>query len=123
MPEATVIEDRGSTSIPAKVVAKIAEQAASEVAHIGSASGGVLGIGARRDFSSRPSAECDLYGRSAVLRLDVGVDFPLPLAPTVRALRAHVGERIENLTGFQVGRLDVEVSWLNAVDQLRGELR
>ena len=52
---ATPLEDRGITTFPAQVVARIAEQVASEVPHIGSDAGGVLGVGARRDFASRPS--------------------------------------------------------------------
>ncbi|MGP9536630.1 Asp23/Gls24 family envelope stress response protein [Brachybacterium sp. AOP43-C2-M15] len=116
-------ESRGTTSIPAQVVARIAEQVASEVPHIGSDAGGVLGVGARRDFASRPSAECDLYGSTAVLRLDVGVDFPAPLAPALTALREHVHERVEHLTGLEVGRLDVKISWLNPATRGRRTLR
>lgn len=116
-------EDRGITSVPAQVVARIAEQVASEVPHIGSDAGGVLGVGARRDFASRPSARCDLYGRTAVLTLDVGVDFPVPLAPTLRTLREQVRARVQQLTGLEVGRIDVTVSWLNPVDRVRRALR
>jgi uncharacterized alkaline shock family protein YloU len=105
------------------VVARIAAQAASEVPRIGSDAGGLLGVGARRDFSSRPSARCDLYGRTAVLALDVGVDFPAPLAPALRALREHVQERVEHLTGLEVGRLDVTVSWLHPATRARRSLR
>lgn len=81
---ATPLEDRGSTSVSAQVVARIAEQAASEVPHIGSDAGGVLGMGSRRDF-------------------------PLPLAPALSALREHVRARVEHLTGLEGGRLDVTV--------------
>lgn len=119
----TPLEDRGSTSVPAQVVARIAEQVASEVPHIGSDAGGVLGVGARRNFSARPSARCDLYGRTAVLTLDVGIDFPSPLAPALRALREHVRERVEHLTGLEVGRLDVTVSWLHPSTSARRILR
>lgn len=116
-------EGRGSTSVPAKVVARIAEQVASEVPHIGAAAGGVLGVGARRDFDSRPSATCELYGRTAVLRLDVGIDFPSPLTPALSALREHVREQVEHLTGLEVGRLDVTVSWLHPASRARRTLR
>ncbi|KAA0918332.1 Asp23/Gls24 family envelope stress response protein [Dietzia sp. ANT_WB102] len=116
-------EQRGSTTIPPSVVARIAEQAASEVPRVGGAAGGVLGVGARRNFDSRPSAECDLYGQVAVLRIDVGMAFPVDLASTSRRLRQHVIKRVESLTGLQVGRMDVEVSWLNPDYRGRGELR
>ncbi|HJC59821.1 MAG TPA: Asp23/Gls24 family envelope stress response protein [Candidatus Dietzia intestinigallinarum] len=120
---ATPVEKRGVTTVPAAVVARIAEQVASEHPRIGASAGGVLGVGARRDFASRPTAECDLYGAVAVLRLDVGVAFPVDLAATCAGLRARVRERVEELTGLQVGRLDLEISWLNPAGNTRGALR
>ncbi|PRY58218.1 putative alkaline shock family protein YloU [Knoellia remsis] len=114
---------RGTTTIPSDVVAKIAAQVASECPHIGAAAGGVLGVGARRDFGSRPTATCDLYGRKAVLRLDVGVDFPTPLRSTVQTLREQVTSRVEHLTGLEVSRVDVDISWLNPANEGRRQLR
>ncbi len=67
---------RGTTTIPAKVVAKIAAEAAYETGNVGSNAGGVLGIGARRNFSSRPEAQCELYGQVAVLHMNLGLVFP-----------------------------------------------
>lgn len=116
-------ESRGRTSVPARVVARIAEQVASEVPHVGSDAGGVLGVGERRDFSSRPSAHCDLYGRTAVLTLDVGLDFPSPIAPALHSLRSHVRTQVEHLTGLEVGRIDVRISWLHPAAQVRRNLR
>lgn len=114
---------RGLTTIPASVVGRIAEQVASEYTHVGGAAGGLLGVGARRDFDSRPSATCDLYGTVAVLRLDVGVAFPVDLAETCRGLRQYVRDKVAELTGLQVGRLDIEISWLNPGTATRGALR
>lgn len=120
---ATPVESRGVTTVPAAVVARITEQVASEHPRVGGAAGGVLGVRARRDFSSRPTAECDLYGAVAVLRLDVGVAFPVDIAATCAGLRARVRDRVEELTGLQVGRLDLEISWLNPSGNTRGALR
>lgn len=117
------VEQRGVTMIPASVVGRIAEQVASEYIHVGGAAGGVLGVGARRDFGSRPSAECDLYGTVAVLTLDVGVAFPVDLTATCRGLRQHVCETVHELTGLQVGRLDIEISWLHPGTGTRGALQ
>lgn len=105
------------------MVARIAEQAASEVPGIGAAAGGVLGIGARRDFAARPTVTCELYGRTAVLSLDVGLAFPAPLGPALQGLRDHVIARVEHLSGIQVGRLDIDVSWLHAEESVRRQLR
>ncbi len=114
---------RGTTTIPARVVARIAEQAASEVRFVGSAAGGVMGVGARRDFSSRPTVECDLYGHIAVLRMDIGMVFPLPLHSSVQELRDRMRARVEELTGLEVGRIDIEISWLDPSSTIRGALR
>lgn len=104
---------RGSTTIPAKVVAKIAAEAAYETGNVGSNAGGVLGIGARRNFSSRPEAQCELYGQVAVLHMNLGLVFPTPLADTIEAVRTHVRSRVEHLTGLSVGKINIEISWLN----------
>lgn len=116
-------ESRGATSVPAHVVARIAEQVASEVPHIGSDAGGVLGVGARKNFGSRPSVRCDLYGRTAVLKLDVGIDFPYPIAQALTDLRSHVRGKVEQLTGLEVGRIDVDISWLNPTSRAGRSLR
>ncbi|MFC0674921.1 Asp23/Gls24 family envelope stress response protein [Brachybacterium hainanense] len=113
----------GTTRIPASVVARIAAQAAREVPGIGSGAGGVLGIGARRDFDSPPSASCDLYGASAVIRLDVGMAFPAALHQVAAMLHDHVVARVAQLTGFEVGRLDIDITWLNPEHTGRRQLR
>ena len=114
---------RGTTTIPAKVVAKIAAEAAYETGNVGSNAGGVLGIGARRNFSSRPDAQCELYGQVAVLHLNLGLVFPTPLADTIEAVRTHVRSRVEHLTGLSVGKINIEISWLNPAGPGRKNLK
>ena len=94
-------------------MAKIAAEAAYETGNVGSNAGGVLGIGARRNFSSRPEAQCELYGQVAVLHMNLGLVFPTPLADTIEAVRTHVRSRVEHLTGLSVGKINIEISWLN----------
>ena len=116
-------EQRGVTVIPAQVVAQIAAQAAYESANVGSNAGGLLGIGARRNFHSRPEAKCDLYGQVAVLHLDLGLTFPTALVSTLQQVREHVSQRVEHLTGLRVEKINIEVSWLNPNNQVRRALR
>ena len=116
-------EQRGVTVIPAQVVAQIAAQAAYESANVGSNAGGLLGIGARRNFQSRPEAKCDLYGQVAVLHLDLGLTFPTALVSTLQQVREHVSQRVEHFTGLRVEKINIEISWLNPNNQVRRALR
>lgn len=116
-------EQRGVTVIPAQVVAQIAAQASYESANVGSNAGGLLGIGARRNFHSRPEAKCDLYGQVAVLHLDLGLTFPTALVSTLQQVREHVSQRVEHFTGLRVEKINIEVSWLNPNNQVRKALR
>ena len=116
-------EQRGVTVIPAQVVARIAAQAAYESANVGSNAGGLLGIGARRNFHSRPEAKCDLYGQVAVLHLDLGLTFPTALVSTLQQVREHVSQRVEHFTGLRVEKINIEISWLNPNNQVRRALR
>lgn len=116
-------EHRGTTTIPARLVAKIAAEAANESANVGSNAGGVLGIGTRHNFDSRPEAQCELYGQVAVLHLDIGLVFPAPLSPILENLRAHVRNRVEYLTGLSVGKINIEISWLNPSSHVRKSLK
>ncbi|OMH27639.1 hypothetical protein BKD30_03050 [Tersicoccus phoenicis] len=113
----------GTLTVPAAVVAKIAAQAASELPQTGAAAGGVLGIGARRDFDDRPTSHAELYGNTAVISLDLGLTYPTPLRAAADAIRSHVRDRVRDLTGFTVGQVDVTVSWLHATSSTRGALQ
>ncbi len=106
-------DQRGTTTIPARVVAQIAAKAAYEIGNVGSNADGLLGIGARRNFASRPEAQCELYGQAAVLHLDLGLVFPIPLSSAIEDLRTHVRSRVEHLTGLSVGKITIKISWLN----------
>lgn len=105
----------GTLTVPAAVVAKIAAQAASELPTVGAASGGVMGLGARRDFGDRPQADAQLFGNTAVLSLDLGVMYPTPLRTASETIRTHVAQRVGELTGFDVEQIDLEISWLHPV--------
>ena len=121
--ESSSREQRGVTTIPARVVAQIAAQAAYETGNVGSNAGGLLGIGTHRNFESRPEAQCELYGQVAVLHLDLGLVFPTPLTSAIEDLRAHVRSRVEHLTGLSVGKIDLEISWLNPSSHVRKSLK
>lgn len=103
---------RGRTVIAQRVVEKIASQAAVEVSAAGGRSGGLLGLGGRVDLDARPSAAVQLSGRIATVAVTVGVSYPSPLRAVGDDIRRHVATRVDQLTGIEVHRVDVEIAWL-----------
>lgn len=116
---------RGRLIMPERVIEKIAGQAASEVAQASGRSGGVLGFGAVPDGSARPRVEVDLSAESADLSIKVGVAYPGSIRAATQQIRDHVTQRVEQLTGVDVRRVDIDVMFLSTgVDERRrGRLR
>jgi len=98
---------RGRTEIPARVVEKIAVRAAAEQP-------AVRPLGGRGPFGGAEPARAHarLSGDTAVIRLAVALAYPVPLRSTAAELRARVAERVEELTGMSVPRVDIDVSEL-----------
>lgn len=116
------LDDRGHTNVEAKVISKIAQQAAYEVPGIGSGAGGFLGLGSHREFDSSPDVDVELYGNTVVVRMDIGIGFPTNLGEALQRVRTHVAKRVQELTGFEVGHVDVKVSWLHTSVAKRREV-
>lgn len=106
-------EQRGQTEVPAAVFAKLAAQAAWEVPEVGAASGGVLGVGSRRDFDKRPQASVELLGGTAVVQLDLGLRFPVPVQRVCSDVRRRVDAQLRRFTGVTRTQVDIKVSWLH----------
>lgn len=100
---------RGRLILPQKVVAKIAGQAASEGAAVGGSSGGVLGFGAHPDLDARPRVDVELSGTTAVIELDLVVRYPTSIRQASERARQRVMDRVHQLAGVQVTRVDITV--------------
>lgn len=105
---------RGRLEIAERAVVKVARQVANEVAGVGGHSGGVLGIGGQADLSARPEVDVQLSGRTATMRVTVGLAYPAPLRQMTERIREHIMARVPTLTGIDVHRVDIEVAWLVA---------
>lgn len=106
------VSGRGRLVIAAKVVEKIASNAAGDLDAVGGSSGGFLGIGGHNELSTRPRASVHLSGQVATIELAVGVKYPAPLQRISEQLRQHVRSQVTGLTGIDVRQVDVEISWL-----------
>lgn len=107
--------DRGQLVIDHKVVEKIARQAASEVATTGGTTGGFLGLGSRTDLSALPKADVELSGQTASIDLSIAVAYPTPLRQATEQVRQHVMDRVAELVGVDVTRVDITVTALHQV--------
>ncbi|MGI3779877.1 MAG: Asp23/Gls24 family envelope stress response protein [Janthinobacterium lividum] len=103
---------RGRLVLADRVVEKIAGQAAAEVVATAGRSGGFLGIGSDTDTSARPKVDVTLSAESADLSLAVGIAYPGSIRRATQEVRDHVTERVETLTGVDVRRVDIDVTFL-----------
>ncbi|MBT2586537.1 Asp23/Gls24 family envelope stress response protein [Arthrobacter sp. ISL-95] len=117
------LDSRGRTVLDRKVVEKIAGQVAGEESFAGGSSGGFLGIGAHSDFSVRPKVTVELAGNMAVLSVEIGLLYPVPLRQATEQLRRRISERVTALTGVEVRQVDITVSWLKPADEITGRRR
>lgn len=108
----TPARSRGRLVIEKKVVERIASHAASESGPTGGVSGGFLGLGASGDLDAPPTADVELIGQTAVIRLDLTVAYPAPIRAASDHVRSHVMERVHTLTGVEVTRVDITVARL-----------
>ena len=93
-----------------KVIEKIAGQAAGEVATAGGSSGGFLGFGSHTDLLARPRVEVELSGGTASVDLAITVAYPTPIRQVTEQVRQHLIDRVGELTGVEVTRVDITVS-------------
>ncbi len=112
------VRRRGATVIADKVFEKIAGQAASEVATARGRSGGVLGIGSDADADARPKVDVDLSADSVDLDVSVGIAYPGSIRSAAQQVRERVTERVQELTGVPVHRVDIDVTFLTVPGSL-----
>ena len=111
----------GAINVSQSVVAKVAAHAASELPQVGGAShglgrlprGDLLG-GGKPDLGRRPKVIAHVEGTKAYLQLVVSVRWPASVPNVTSTLRHHVRERVQQLTGLQVGAVNIEVAALIA---------
>lgn len=104
----TAMAERGTTTVRDRAVARIAARAVTELSESRELA---RGLGRLREPESG-RVQVRRSGRVVVLRLRVGLTFPVPLRQTTARLRSHVSNRVQELTGLSVRRVDIEVARL-----------
>ncbi|HVK36067.1 MAG TPA: Asp23/Gls24 family envelope stress response protein [Microlunatus sp.] len=105
---------RGRLVLAEQVVEKIAGQVASEISAAGGRSGGFLGVGAHTDLSARPKVDVELAGRTATLAIEMAVAYPVSIRQATDRVRDRLTQRVGQLTGVEVTRVDITVVALHA---------
>lgn len=88
----------GRTEIPGAVIEKAAAESAGEVP------------GARAARSR--AARARVSGEVVLLKLRIEVGYPRPARQVAQAVREHVKDRVEWITGKQVHHIDIEIAEL-----------
>lgn len=101
-----------------KAMERVAAQAASESdsGRTGGVSGGFLGFGTSSDLSARPATTVELVGQTATVKVEVTVAYPAPIRQATHAIRQQVMQRVHELTGVPITRVDITVTALRAAD-------
>lgn len=103
-------EERGTTVVLPRVVERVATQAVREVADAAGTGRRVLGrnIGSTgTDTAANVRAHVD--GAVATLDVAMTVIYPAPVLEVTRRARHHIVDRVRELTGLSVHRVDITV--------------
>jgi uncharacterized alkaline shock family protein YloU len=100
-------EERGRLTIAPAVIRGIAEVAAGEVDGVVAGRRRSLGRSGR---AARATTRLD--GNAASVRVRVAVRYPTPINDVLDRLRAHIIDRVDQLTGMTVRVCDIDVAAL-----------
>ncbi|MBP2472546.1 putative alkaline shock family protein YloU [Crossiella equi] len=120
-PGTAAAEDRGTTTVSASAVERIAARAATEMPDIGGSARRFRGVALGKERATRPVHVRALVDRdSASLAVHLSVGYPVPLAAATEAVREHLITRVGELAGLRVRRVDITVTALHTAAEHRG---
>lgn len=103
----------GRTTLADRAVERTATQAITEVADVGGTTRWVLGdalSGPAEERSAQVSATVD--DTTASLQVRLSIAYPASVARTTEQVRSHLIQRLHELTGLVVTRVDITVAAL-----------
>ena len=93
-------------------VERIAAKSAAMHPLSGTKSGGLLGIGEKRDFNALPPVNVTLAGNIASVSLKIGLRFPSDLRAVTEQIRENIVVDLKRLAAVTATPVDIEVLWL-----------
>lgn len=117
-------EDRGQTTIQPRVIEAIAVRIVGDEPGVGGVARRMLGAPrSGADPDRAPRVEAMLAGDVVALRVRLSVSYPAPVHAVTDRLRHRLIERVEELTGKQVGAVEIVVAALHRPDTGRRVVR
>ncbi|RDG34525.1 Asp23/Gls24 family envelope stress response protein [Streptomyces corynorhini] len=114
-PAAPGSAERGVTTIAERVVERIAAHAVTEVDGVGGVGRRVLGVAVGAGEPDRDATvSARIKGATTSLDVRLSVSYPVSVARTTEAARAHLKERVGEFTGLTVSRVDITVTALHS---------
>ena len=108
-------EDRGSITIERRVVEKMAAQVVGEVDQVGGAARRLMGVPAGREDPNRaPQVQATVNGLICSLQVRLSVYYPASVTQVTERVRRRVIDRLDELAGMQVRRVDIIVTALQS---------
>lgn len=103
----------GTTTVATKVYAKVSSKAASLVPGVRGPAAGSKLLSALRSDHKLPSAEVEILGQTVVVRMEIGLRYPLDVQATCQMVMRRVSQELYESLGVESSQIDVEVSWLD----------
>ncbi|MDQ7810834.1 Asp23/Gls24 family envelope stress response protein [Amycolatopsis sp. A133] len=107
---AVIQDERGRTTIAGRTVERIAARAVTDLDDVGGAATRVLGLAVGRGNTAEVSAT--VSGGTAVLDVRLSLAYPTPVGPATESARQHLMDRVRELTGLTVSRVNITVTAL-----------
>ncbi|HEX2131833.1 MAG TPA: Asp23/Gls24 family envelope stress response protein [Actinophytocola sp.] len=109
-------DERGLTTVAEHTVARIAEQALTEVPDVGGAARRVLGVSlGGEDLSRDADVTARVHGATVALGVRLSIVYPASVRRVTERAREHLSRRVLELTGLRVSTVDIKVAALHTV--------
>lgn len=106
--------ERGNTVVADRAVLRIVAALTAEFEDVGGAARRMLGIAmGGENFDQDAQVDIRVDGSTVTAAVRCSVAYPTPVRTTTEALRAHLAERVAELTGMRLGRVDITVTALH----------
>jgi uncharacterized alkaline shock family protein YloU len=106
--------ERGTTVVADRAVQRVVARLTDEFEEVGGAARRMLGITmGGEDFDRDAQVDIRVDGSTVTAVVRCSVAYPTPVRATAESLRTHLAERVAELTGLTLGRVDITVTALH----------